>query len=89
MRLLQLAADRIALAMNRGAFTKSSGRRGAAEEANLSKDEFLAVVSHELRTPLNAILGYARLLDADRRTLRGSSMRRKSSSAMDGAVATD
>jgi signal transduction histidine kinase/CheY-like chemotaxis protein len=33
-----------------------------AQEANRSKDEFLAMVSHELRTPLTAILGWARLL---------------------------
>ena len=36
--------------------------RAAAEAANLSKDEFLAMVSHELRTPLNAMLGWGRLL---------------------------
>jgi signal transduction histidine kinase len=36
--------------------------RAAAEAANRSKDEFLAMVSHELRSPLNPILGYTRLL---------------------------
>jgi PAS domain S-box-containing protein len=34
----------------------------AAEAANQSKSEFLAIMSHELRTPLNAISGYADLL---------------------------
>jgi PAS domain S-box-containing protein len=38
--------------------------RAAAEAANRSKDEFLAMVSHELRSPLNAILGYTRMLRA-------------------------
>ena len=33
-----------------------------AEEANRTKDEFLAMLSHELRTPLNAVLGYTRML---------------------------
>ncbi len=34
----------------------------ALVQANLFKDEFLAVISHELRTPLNAILGWVSLL---------------------------
>jgi PAS domain S-box-containing protein len=32
------------------------------ENANRTKDEFLATVSHELRTPLNAMLGWVRML---------------------------
>ncbi len=36
--------------------------RTQAEEANRSKDEFLAIVSHELRTPLSAMLGWSRML---------------------------
>ena len=33
-----------------------------AEEANRSKDQFLAVLSHELRTPLNAVIGWVGML---------------------------
>lgn len=36
--------------------------RDQAEEANRSKDFFLAVISHELRSPLNAILGWTKIL---------------------------
>ena len=36
--------------------------RADAEQANRTKDEFLATLSHELRTPLSAILGWSHLL---------------------------
>jgi signal transduction histidine kinase len=36
--------------------------RETAEQANLSKADFVATISHELRTPMNAVLGYTALL---------------------------
>ncbi|MET0341319.1 MAG: PAS domain S-box protein [Polyangiales bacterium] len=41
--------------------------RTAAEAASAAKSEFLSSMSHELRTPLNAILGFAQLLQRDKR----------------------
>ncbi|WP_088889592.1 hybrid sensor histidine kinase/response regulator [Leptolyngbya ohadii] len=43
---------------------QTEAARKAAEAANRTRDEFLAVLSHELRTPLNPILGWAKLLQS-------------------------
>jgi PAS domain S-box-containing protein len=41
--------------------------RAAAEAGSAAKSDFLSSMSHELRTPLNAILGFAQLLERDKK----------------------
>jgi PAS domain S-box-containing protein len=41
--------------------------RSEAESASAAKSEFLSAMSHELRTPLNAVLGFAQLLQRDKK----------------------
>ncbi len=64
VRLLQSAADRIALAVeNARLYQVEQTARSEAEAANRAKDEFLTILSHELRTPLTPIIGWVHMME--------------------------
>ncbi len=68
--LLQLVADRVALAIDRSRLYESEQvareeaelAQAELQKANEQKDEFLGLVSHELRTPITSIYGGVRVL---------------------------
>ena len=47
--------------------TDDVAREAELRSASAAKTEFLSSMSHELRTPLNAVLGFAQLLEHDRK----------------------
>ena len=73
IELLEVAAERIAVAIDGArAYAAEQRARAAAEAANRAKDEFFAMLSHELRTPLGAILSWAHLLRSGRLDAAGT-----------------
>ncbi len=59
---LEIAERKLAEEERARMLVREQAARTEAEEANRTKDEFLATLSHELRTPLSAILGWSHLV---------------------------
>ena len=66
VKLQNITADLFELEKQKQVLLENEHKaRVSAEQANKTKDEFIAVVSHELRTPLNAIAGWTKILRTD------------------------
>jgi len=59
---LEIAERKQAEVQRAEMLVREQAARAEAEQANRTKDEFLATLSHELRTPLTAILGWSHLV---------------------------
>jgi len=65
-QIVQLLASAVSIGLTRLKQDAEAGRlrveKEAAEQADRTKSQFLAMVSHELRTPLTTIIGYSEMV---------------------------